>query len=126
MRLRPPLALLALLAVAVALPAPAADARKPRQAKRLLAFDSCDQLVDYAGRHIPLPAEPPVGPPVVAPEAPVSGGDPGGGEVPQPAPLAPQAPLPAEGGAPDAGDGGELGEDTSGTNNQEAGVHEPD
>ncbi len=121
MRLRLPLALLALLALAVAAAAPAADARKPRLAKRLVAFDSCDQLVDYAGRHIAAPPPRVIAPPV-SPDLPTTGGD-DGGAVPQPAP--PAAPAPAE-GAPDAGDGGEVGEDTSGTNNQEAGVHEPD
>ena len=123
MRLRLPLALLALLALAIVAAAPAADARKPRLAKRLVAFDSCDQLVTYAGRHIPAA---PAGRGAAVPGGvPVSGGD-DGGAVPQPAPSAPEAPLLPSEGAPDAGDGGELGEDTSGTNNQEAGVHEPD
>ena len=121
MRLRLPLALLALLALAIVAAAPAADARKPRQAKRLVAFDSCDQLITYAGRNNPI-APPRVIAPPMSPELPISGGE-DGGAVPQPAP--PAAPAPAV-GAPDAGDGGEVGEDTSGTNNQEAGVHEPD
>ncbi|HYI17776.1 MAG TPA: beta-propeller domain-containing protein [Solirubrobacteraceae bacterium] len=121
MRLRLPLALLALLALAIVAAAPAADARKPRQAKRLVAFDSCDQLITYAGRNNPV-APPRVIAPPMSPELPISGGE-DGGAVPQPAP--PAAPAPAV-GAPDAGDGGEVGEDTSGTNNQEAGVHEPD
>src|SRR5918994_381424 len=92
MRFRLFLALLALLALAVAAATPAADARKPRNAKRLIAFGSCDQLVEYAGRHMPAP--PPRPAPAPTPGIPVSGG--------------------------------EDGEDTSGTNNQEAGVHEPD
>ena len=121
MRLRLPLALLALLALAVAAAAPAADARKPRQAKRLVAFDSCDQLVDYAGRHIPI------APPRVDRAADVAGpadtgGDDGGAVA---AARTARGPAPAR-ARPDAGDGGEVGEDTSGTNNQEAGVHEPD
>ena len=49
-------ALLALLALAVA-SAPA-DARKPRKAKRLTAFASCNQLVEYAGRHVPAARHP--------------------------------------------------------------------
>src|SRR5829696_3314339 len=115
MRFRLTLVLLALLAPAVA--AAPADARKPRHAKRLTAFTSCNQLVDYAGRHVPVaPTAPPVAPPIQV----------GGGEdTPVAQPLAPPAPAPAE-GAPDAGDGTGDGEDTSGTNNQEAGVHEPD
>jgi uncharacterized secreted protein with C-terminal beta-propeller domain len=102
------LALIALLAFAVA--AAPADAKRPRHAKRLKAFTSCHQLVDYATRHVlvpPLPFAPdaPVGTPV-----PTTGGE-GSGE-------APAAPVPAAGGA--------EGDDTSGTNTQEAGVGEPD
>ena len=100
-------ALLALLALAVA-SAPA-DARKPRKAKRLTAFASCNQLVEYAGRHVP--AAPPTAPRPIFPGR-------------EEAPAAPGAPLPAT-GSPDAGDDG-GGDDVSGTNNQEAGVHEPD
>jgi uncharacterized secreted protein with C-terminal beta-propeller domain len=104
--------LLALLALAVA--AAPADARKPRKAERLAAFASCSQLVDYAGRH--FPPLPPPGPPVGSPR-PL---EPGFEE----APAVPGAPLPTT-GSPDAGDDGGGG-DVSGTNNQEAGVHEPD
>jgi hypothetical protein len=96
MRLRL-LAVAALLAVAVtAAPAVA----KPRAAKRLVAFTSCESLIGYAGRHVP-PA--PVRrdlPPSTVPEQ-----------------DATTAPAPAAGEAP---------EDTSQTNVQEAGVDEPD
>src|SRR5215207_5651447 len=113
MRFRLTLALLALLALAVA--AAPADARKPRHAKRLTEFTSCNQLVDYAGRHAPVaPTAPPVPSPIQV----------GGGED---TPVAqPEPPMVPNAGAPDAGDGTGDREDTSGTNNQEAGVHEPD
>ena len=97
MRLRL-LAVAALLALAVTV-APAAA--KPRAAKRLKAFSSCQSLVGYAGRHVP-PA--PVRrdlPPTTA----------------RPNTTAPAAPSPVQEGA---------GEDTSQTNVQEAGVDEPD
>ena len=106
MRLRLIAALLALLALAVA-SAPA-DARKPRKAKRLTAFASCNQLVEYAGRHVP--AAPPTAP--TATPRPIFPGR-------EDAPAAPGTPLPAT-GSPDAGDDG-GGDDVSGTNNQEAG-----
>jgi uncharacterized secreted protein with C-terminal beta-propeller domain len=109
MRPRPIALLLALLALAVA--AAPADARKPRKAKRLTAFSSCTQLVDYAGRHV---ATPPPGPPVATPRPIFPGRE-----------EAPAAPAPVAGESPDAGDDG-GGEDVSGTNNQEQGVHEPD
>jgi uncharacterized secreted protein with C-terminal beta-propeller domain len=87
------LALLALLALAVTA-APAAA--KPRAAKRLKAFSSCQALIGYASRHVP-PAPPrPTVPPMERADAPVA------------------APAPA------------AGEDTSQTNVQEAGVDEPD
>jgi uncharacterized secreted protein with C-terminal beta-propeller domain len=88
--------LLALLAlVALALTAAPAVA-KPRAAKRLKAFSSCQTLIDYATRHVP-PAPPrPTVPPMERTDAPVA------------------APAPA------------AGEDTSQTNVQEAGVDEPD
>ena len=107
MRFRPALALTALLALLVA--AAPADARRPPKAKRLTAFTSCAGLVDYAGRHVPLPPPSPAMPPQVG----------GGEEIPivTPAPLAP---------APESGNGAAGREDTSGTNNQEAGVDEPD
>ena len=100
------LALIALLAFAVA--AAPADAKRPRHAKRLKAFTSCHQLVTYATRHAlvpPVPSGPdtPVGTPI-----PIGSGE---------APAAP-VPAPAAGGA--------EGDDTSGTNTQEAGVGEPD
>ena len=88
-------AMLALLALLVGA-APAAA--KPRAAKRIKIFNSCQTLVDYATRHVPAPPPAPIDVmprrdvmPVTAPEA-------GGGE----------------------------GEDTSQTNVQEAGVDEPD
>ena len=102
-------ALVALLALAVA--AAPADARKPRKAKRLAAFTSCNQLVDYAGRHIPAP--PPGRPRTPRPIFPGRRG------------RAERAPCRVSGEAPDAGDDG-GGDDVSGTNNQEQGVHEPD
>jgi uncharacterized secreted protein with C-terminal beta-propeller domain len=91
--------LLALLAfVAFAVTAAPADA-KPRAAKRLKAFSSCQTFVGYATRHVP-PAPPrPIDDRVMVPER-------------TDAPAA--APAPAE------------GEDTSQTNVQEAGVDEPD
>jgi len=64
-------ALIALLIGAAAAPA---DAR-PRAAKRIQAFDSCEHLVGYASRHVPVPA------PRMAPDAPAA------------------MPVPAEGGA---------------------------
>jgi uncharacterized secreted protein with C-terminal beta-propeller domain len=93
------LAVAALLALAVTA-APAAA--KPRAAKRIHAFSSCQSLVGYATRHVPppMPRERFPGP---MPEMPTA------------------APAPAEG---DAGAGG--GEDSSSTNVQEAGVDEPD
>ena len=96
MRLRL-VAVAALLALAVTA-APAAA--KPRAAKRLKAFSSCQALVAYAGRHAPPPPRylPPPAPGV--PEQ--------GTAAPAPA-LLPQA-----------------GEDSSQTNVQEAGVDEPD
>src|SRR5215208_215817 len=104
------LALIALLAFAVA--AAPADAKRPRHAKRLKTFTSCHQLVTYATRHAlvpPVPSAPdtPVGAPI-----PIGSGE-GGGEAPS-MPV----PAPAAGGA--------EGDDTSGTNTQEAGVGEPD
>jgi uncharacterized secreted protein with C-terminal beta-propeller domain len=87
------LALLALVALALTA-APAAA--KPRAAKRLKAFSSCQTLIGYATRHVP-PAPPrPTVPPMERTDAPVA------------------APAPA------------AGEDTSQTNVQEAGVDEPD
>ena len=106
------LALIVLLAVAVA--ASPADAKRPRHAKRLKAFTSCNQLVDYATRHVPARTTPPFSP---GGPVPVAGGEDGGGPVP---PSAPE-PQPSAGGAEGAG-----GDDTSGTNTQEAGVGEPD
>ena len=101
MPLRPSLALVGLLALLVA--AAPADARRPPKAKRLTAFTSCTRLVDYAGRHVPIP------PPRPALPVPVGG--------PIPMPIA----------VPEAGEGdGGAREDTSGTNNQETGVDEPD
>jgi uncharacterized secreted protein with C-terminal beta-propeller domain len=93
------LAVAALLALAVTA-APAAA--KPRAAKRIHAFSSCQSLIGYATRHVPppIPRERFPGP---TPEMPTA------------------APAPAEG---DAGAGG--GDDSSTTNVQEAGVDEPD
>ena len=94
------IALLALVALAVTA-APAAA--KPRAAKRLKAFSSCETLVGYATRHVPPRPPMPVAPPM----------EDSGGSVPDRAAL----PTPAAGDAP---------EDTSQTNVQEAGVDEPD
>ena len=109
MRPRPIAVLVALLALAVA--AAPADARKPRKAKRLAAFTSCNQLVDYAGRHIPA------SPPGTARHA--------AADLPRARGRAERAPGRVSGEAPDAGDDS-GGDDVSGTNNQEQGVHEPD
>jgi uncharacterized secreted protein with C-terminal beta-propeller domain len=96
MRLRL-LAVAALTALAVTAAAVPADGR-PRAAKRLKAFSSCEALIGYATRHVPPPMP-----------------------VRRDMPLPPAAPVPeqdsAAGGAPD---------DTSQTNVQEAGVDEPD
>jgi uncharacterized secreted protein with C-terminal beta-propeller domain len=98
MRLRP-LAVLVLTALLVSAAAATADGR-PRAAKRLKAFSSCEALIAYASRHVPpLP---------VRRDLPVA---------PAPAP-APEAAIPVSGGAPV--------DDTSGTNVQESGVDEPD
>jgi uncharacterized secreted protein with C-terminal beta-propeller domain len=97
MRLRL-LAVAALLTLAVTA-APAAA--KPRAAKRLKAFGSCQALIGYAGRHVP-PA--PVRrdlPPSTGPVVPEQDGT---------------APAPVSTG----------GDDSSQTNVQEAGVDEPD
>jgi uncharacterized secreted protein with C-terminal beta-propeller domain len=95
------LALAALLALAVTA-APAAA--KPRAAKRIHAFSSCQSLVDYGTRHVPPPMPRVIVPgPVAVPDAPTA------------------APMPAAGEA-----GGGAGEDASQTNVQEAGVDEPD
>ena len=97
------LAVAALLALAftafTAVPAGA----KPRAAKRLKAFGSCQRLVGYAARHVP-PAPVRRDLPPFSPENPAA---------------AMPMPVSAEG---DAG----AGEDTSQTNVQEAGVDEPD
>jgi hypothetical protein len=95
LRLAAVAALTLLVVAAAALPA---DGR-PRAAKRLEAFSSCEALIAYAGRHVP--------PPPVRRD---------GGAIPPPAPLPEQVPT-AGGDAPD---------DTSQTNVQEAGVDEPD
>jgi len=101
MRLRL-LAVAALLALAcTAVPA----AAKPRAAKRLAAFSSCERLVGYAARHVP-PAPVRRDLPPFSPESTTG-----------PTPM----PVSGEG---DAGAGG--GEDSSQTNVQETGVDEPD
>jgi uncharacterized secreted protein with C-terminal beta-propeller domain len=87
-------ALLALAALAVCA-APAAA--KPRAAKRIKIFNSCQSLVDYATRHVP--------PTTVVPVE----------DMPQRRTDVPAA-------APELGGG----EDSSQTNVQEAGVDEPD
>jgi uncharacterized secreted protein with C-terminal beta-propeller domain len=99
----------AALAAMVAAGAPAADGRAKRAATpRLKAFASCAGLIGYARRHVPPPR------PVVAPrlpprEAPVFGGGEGDAPVSVPAP-----------------ESGVVGDDSSSTNIQEAGVDEPD
>ena len=97
------LAVAALLALAftafTAVPAGA----KPRAAKRLKAFGSCQRLVGYAARHVP--------------PAPVRR------DLPPFSPQNPAAAMPMPDSA--EGDAG-AGEDTSQTNVQEAGVDEPD
>jgi uncharacterized secreted protein with C-terminal beta-propeller domain len=94
LRLAAVAALTALVVVVAAVPA---DGR-PRAAKRLKAFASCEALVGYAARHVqPQP-------------------------VRRDGPLPPTAPVPEQ--APAAG--GEAPDDTSQTNVQETGVDEPD
>jgi uncharacterized secreted protein with C-terminal beta-propeller domain len=96
--------LLALVAlVALVLTAAPADA-KPRAAKRLKAFSSCQTLIGYATRHVPPAPPTPTAPPATD-----------GGIVPE------RAELPAA-AAPDS----DAGEDSSQTNVQETGVDEPD
>jgi uncharacterized secreted protein with C-terminal beta-propeller domain len=91
-------ALLALVALA-AVAAPAAA--KPRAAKRLKAFSSCESLIGYATRH--------VAPAPIRRDLPPTGG-----------PLVPESAVPSPPPAPAAGG------DSSQTNVQEAGVDEPD
>ncbi len=94
------LAVAVLLALAfTAVPA----AAKPRAAKRLTAFSSCQRLVGYAARHVP--------------PAPVRR------DLPPFSPDSTAAPMPMP--VSTEGDAG-AGEDTSQTNVQEAGVDEPD
>ena len=91
------LVLAALLALTLtAVPATA----KPRAAKRLHAFSSCQDLVGYARRHVPPPVQPQ---PVMPPEFDR------GGDTPAVSP-----------------ESGAQGDDSSQTNVQEAGVDEPD
>ena len=118
----------ALLAAALVVPATAAagdDAaakRSPRAAKklRLVRFDDCSELVGFARRHAARvqPYYAPGGPvafdTIAAPLPPSSGGAEGGAStdgVPTAAPAAP---------------GAAVGNDSSSTNVQEAGVDEPD
>lgn len=107
--------LLCALALVVVLSAsPASAARKGRA--RLAAFTDCGQLVSYAAKHRDryTPGGPPSArtpmPTPVGVAGPTAGGE--GGPV-----FAPAAP---------AGDAGGAGGDLSLTNNQEAGVFEPD
>jgi len=91
--------LLALLALAaLALTAATAEAR-PRAAKRLKTFGSCQSLIGYATRHVP-PAPP--------------------------TPTSPSEPPMERADAPTAAPAPAAGEDSSQTNVQEAGVDEPD
>jgi uncharacterized secreted protein with C-terminal beta-propeller domain len=89
-------AVAALTMLAVAAAAMPADGR-PRAAKRLKAFASCEALIGYAARHAPQP-------------------------VRRDGPLPPRVPAPEQ--MPTAG--GDAPDDTSQTNVQEAGVDEPD
>ncbi len=90
------LAVTVLLALAVSA-APAAA--KPRAAKRIHAFTSCQSLIDYGARHVP--------------------------PAPQRRSPAPMPDMPTAAPAPANGEAG-AGDDTSTTNVQEAGVDEPD
>ncbi len=128
MRSRAPLVIAALVALLAVALAPVADGATPRQIKkrtRLLTFDTCAGLIDYAQKYQPRVANYYVGdgravdgvagPPAPAPpSAPTTGGAEGGagaggdGAAPQPQ------------GAPTAGDG--APDDTSQTNVQEQGV----
>src|SRR5215217_1039575 len=118
----------ALLATALVVPAAAAAGdgapakRSPRAAKklRLVRFDDCSELVGFARRHAARvqPYYAPGGPvafdTIAAPLPPSSGGAEGGAStdgVPTAAPAAP---------------GAAVGNDSSSTNVQEAGVDEPD
>jgi uncharacterized secreted protein with C-terminal beta-propeller domain len=107
------LAVLLLLGLGLAL-VPAAEGAKRAKSPRLKAFKSCAGLISYARRHVPAP--PPrvrPAPPFRPAPMPVSGGGEAGGSPPPPA----AAPAP---------DSEAVGEDTSSTNIQEAGVDEPD
>ena len=118
--------LTALLLAAVALAPPAPGASKRRPAPKLSAFDSCGSLVSYArrnarrvggGRGVPSRARP-FSSPSLPGFVPTREGD--FATSPQPAAAAPQS------GASEGGGGGTGGPDFSETNNQEAGVDEPD
>jgi uncharacterized secreted protein with C-terminal beta-propeller domain len=97
-----PLALIAVLALALAA-APAAASKRARS-PRLKAFRSCASLISYARRHAPAPTP-------VYRGGPISGGGEDGGSGPVAAPREP-APVSAPG--------------SSTTNVQETGVDEPD
>ncbi len=108
------LAVLVLVGLGLAV-VPAAEGAKRAKTPRLKAFQSCAGLISYARRHAPTPRRVVAPPPPFRPAPmPVSGGgeDDGG-----PPPMAAPAPAP---------ESGAVGEDTSSTNIQEAGVDEPD
>jgi len=126
MTIRPsvPIAVLAALALAAGL-APAAGAAKPR----LVAFDSCRDLVRYGRTGLARTDGYPGVPmragssPLVVTTPPLTSGptdDAAGG-------IAPPMAVPTASPAPEASRAGDAAtEDFSGTNNQEAGVDEPD
>jgi len=128
MRIRPsvPLAVLAALALAAGLAPAAGAAAKPR----LVAFDSCRDLVRYGQAGLARTNGYPGVPmragsaPLVIATPPLTSGptdDAAGGVAP---PMAVPTVSPA---APEAGRAGDAATgDFSGTNNQEAGVDEPD
>ena len=108
------LAVLVLVGLGLAV-VPAAEGAKRAKTPRLKAFQSCAGLISYARRHAPTPKRVVAPPPPFRPAPmPVSGGGDDGGAPP---PMAAPAPAP---------ESGAVGEDTSSTNIQEAGVDEPD
>ena len=112
------LALAALAATVLAVPASSAAAPTPDRSPKLFAFASCGELMRYARRnarlHHPTPSVRRDGGPAPLPPATLpTEGDGGATGEPPPAPQGTPAPEPSE-------------SDTSPTNVQEAGVDEPD
>ena len=102
------------LVATVAAGAPAAEGAKRAKTPRLKAFASCAGLIGYARRHVP-PPRPFVPPALPRRDVPTFGGGNDGGSGPMP--IAAPAPAP---------ESDKVGDDSSSTNIQEAGVDEPD